>query len=179
MSFFDLLKTRKPDPAPVAPLSDSQVNTELTKYASLIQLTLNEEWGINSNPQEIEGGGFLFENFLGSAGFFIGLRRNKMIAENTIFFTAPIVHLPQSNQIEFFKRCLEINETLIGCALSLDNGVVRVVGERVLTGLDKNEFKSMLQSVANSANDLDDKLAREFGAPLIGLGLKTNHDKMR
>ena len=102
-----------------------------------------------------------------------------MIAENTIFFTAPIVHLPQSNQIEFFKRCLEINETLIGCALSLDNGVVRVVGERVLAGLDRNEFKSMLQSVANSANDLDDKLAREFGAPLIGLGLKTSHDKMR
>ena len=153
----------------------------LSDHVKFIQEILGD-MGIGNDYKEIskqDGGGYVFEKFAGSAGFYIGLRRNETLKANTIFFMAPILRIPQDNQLEFYKKCLELNDAMVGCALSLDNDIVRVVADRELMGLDEVEFKAMMHSVALSANDLDDRLSAAFGAQMLGLGLKKPEDAIR
>jgi hypothetical protein len=56
---------------------------------------------------------------------------------------------------------------LIGCALGVYEDKVAAVGERPITGLDLEELEYMIHSVSGVADDLDDQLADECGAPLF------------
>lgn len=78
--------------------------------------------------------------------------------------TSPIVHFPQSNREAFFHRLLEINRDLNAICLAAFQEVVLVSGQRDIRGLDDDELEHLIWYVARVADDLDGKLAAEFGA---------------
>ena len=143
---------------------------ELDKGLSLIQGVL-KEMGVGDGYLKIKGG-YKFEKSLGSAGFYIIIKYNETLKINTLNFVAPILKVPNRKREQFFLRCLQLNKYLVSCSLAVVDDEVQIVSERDLTGLDAYEFKMMMQSVAISANDLDDPLSKEFGAEMIALGHK-------
>jgi hypothetical protein len=76
---------------------------------------------------------------------------------------SPLLHLPQSNLLPLYRRLLEINLQITAAALGVHNDVIYVFHERPLEGLDVSEANTIINTVAGYADDLDDKLAQEFG----------------
>lgn len=104
---------------------------------------------------------------VGSALIYIKLQKNEFIDDVTLEITSPILKLPNQNILPFYRRCLEINSTLVGCALCASEDSIMVTSERTLRGLDYQEVEDMLIAVANAADQIDDDLAEEFGAKLF------------
>jgi hypothetical protein len=80
--------------------------------------------------------------------------------------TSPIVRVPQANREAFFRRLLEANASLSGCALSLHEDVVLVVAQRHTSALDQVELDDLVWNCAYVADTLDNVLADEFGAKM-------------
>lgn len=81
---------------------------------------------------------------------------------------SPILHIPQDGLVRFYRRLLEYNMQLSGAAFAVYRDVVYVVHERALAGLDDAEANEMISTVAGFADELDDRLAAEFGGRLFG-----------
>lgn len=79
---------------------------------------------------------------------------------------APMMHLPSNALLPLFRRLLEMNLQLTNAALGVYLDVVYVFSERPLEGLDGSEADTIINIVANYADDLDDKLVAEFGGRL-------------
>jgi hypothetical protein len=79
---------------------------------------------------------------------------------------SPIIHLPQTGLLAFYRRLLEMNLQLTNAAFGLYLDMVYVFSERPLEGLDDIEANSMISLVANYADEWDDKLVAEFGGRL-------------
>lgn len=79
---------------------------------------------------------------------------------------APMMHLPSNALLPLFRRLLEMNLQLTNAALGVYLDVVYVFSERPLEGLDGSEADTIINIVANYADDLDDKLVGEFGGRL-------------
>ncbi len=105
---------------------------------------------------------------VGSAPIRIGLQANEVLEEPTVEISAPILRLPPRNLLAFYRRCLELNRILVGCAIGVEDDVVMVAAERRLPGLDRAQFMEMLLNVASAADEFDDVLAAEFGAEKLG-----------
>jgi hypothetical protein len=116
--------------------------------------------------EEEEGLGWTIQN--GSAAIHILLAQNEMLEEVTIEVFSPILKIPTQNVLPFYRRCLETNRYLVGCALCVSSDNVLIVAERALSGLDYEELERMILSVAEAADAMDDELAKEFGAQLVG-----------
>lgn len=148
-------------------LGQDKHKTSIEECSSMIlQLLVN--CGIKPDDAEIEiedGLGWLIEK--GSASIFILIAKNELIEEMTLEVFSPILKLPTQNVLPFYRRCLEINRYLINCALCVQKDKVLVVSERPLQGLSYEELESLVLSVANAADMIDDELAEEFGAQLI------------
>jgi hypothetical protein len=80
--------------------------------------------------------------------------------------TSPILHLPKVQMEAFYRRLLDINADLSGCALATYESVVLVVAQRPTLALDQEELDALVWNVAYVADLLDDKLAAEFGAEM-------------
>jgi hypothetical protein len=80
--------------------------------------------------------------------------------------TSPILHIPTGNRENFYRRLLDINADLSGCALATFDNVVLVVAQRPTIALDQEELDALVWNVAYVADLLDDKLATEFGAEM-------------
>lgn len=125
--------------------------------------------GINPNSQRLpQKDTFGWWIHRGSAVIFIIL--NDHGGATTVRIVSPILYLPEEFILPFYRRCLEINMELLNCALGVTEDKVVVVSERPLTGLDPVEFESTLDYLSAVADDLDDKLANEFGAKLYREG---------
>jgi hypothetical protein len=81
---------------------------------------------------------------------------------------SPILYLPPENILPFYRRCLEINRELLNCALCVQEDKVALVSQRFVEGLDPVELEGTIGYVAAAADDLDNKLADEFGAKMCG-----------
>lgn len=81
---------------------------------------------------------------------------------------SPILYLPSENILPFYLRCLEINRELLTCALCTHEDKVTLVSQRPIEGLDPEELEGTVNYLAAVADDLDNKLADEFGAKLCG-----------
>lgn len=81
-----------------------------------------------------------------------------------IKITSPILHFPDSNREAFFLRLLEINSDLNECCLCAFQEIVLLSAQRPTAGLDFDELSYIISYMARTADDLDDKLAREFRA---------------
>jgi hypothetical protein len=82
---------------------------------------------------------------------------------------SPMLYLPSDNILPFYRRCLEINKELFNCALSVHEDKVLLISQRSILGLDPEELEGTLNFLSSVADDLDNKLADEFGAKMCGL----------
>lgn len=102
----------------------------------------------------------------GSAAVFISLHSDGGMSNIRIF--SPIVFLPTENILPFYRRCLEINRELMTCSLCAYEDKVSLVSKRPIEGLDPEELEGTINYLAAVADDLDNKLADEFGAKMCG-----------
>jgi hypothetical protein len=93
---------------------------------------------------------------------------NLLADHGILVFLAPIMKVPDRGQAEFYRRLLELNflSTSDGAfAIDRKTGLVHLRALRGLEGLDFEEFTDMLDTVGAVADEWDDKLRAEFGAP--------------
>ena len=168
---LDFMKSLLKDDTKKSSSKEKKEDPDALKSALVLIQGVLKGMGVNDAYTEIKGG-YKFEKSLGSAGFYIIVKYNASLNINTLTFVAPILKLPNRKKEQFFLRCLQLNKFLVSCALAVVDDEVQIFSERDLKGLDAYEFKMMMQSVAISANDLDDPLSKEFGAEMIALGNK-------
>jgi hypothetical protein len=102
----------------------------------------------------------------GSAAVYISLHESDGGSSLRIF--SPILFLPTENILPFYRRCLEINRELLSCALCVQDDKVAIVSQRPIEGLDPEELEGTVGYLAAVADELDNKLADEFGAKMCG-----------
>lgn len=168
---LDFMKSLLKDDSTKESSKEKKEDPDALKSALVLIQGVLKDMGVNDGYTEIKGG-YKFEKSLGSAGFYITIKFNAGLNINTLTFVAPILKIPNRRKEQFYLRCLQLNKYLVSCALAITDDEVQIVSERDLKGLDAYEFKMMMQSVAISANDLDDPLSEEFGAEMIALGNK-------
>ncbi len=76
--------------------------------------------------------------------------------------TSPLVFLPDQNKEAFYRRLLDLNSNLSGCALATHDNIVLVVTQRSTFNLVQEELDDLVWNVAYMADLLDNKLADEF-----------------
>ena len=84
-----------------------------------------------------------------------------------LLFLSAIMKVPQTRQADFYRKLLELNflRTSDGAfAIDAQNDYVYLRAFRGLAGIDYIEFVDMLDTVAQVADEWDDKLKEEFGA---------------
>lgn len=102
----------------------------------------------------------------GSAQIIILIAENDLVEDYTIEVVSPILKLPPQNILPFYRRCLELNRYLVGCATCVNEDKVLVRAELPLSGLNLESLALMILNVAGAADQLDNDLAEEFGAQL-------------
>lgn len=101
----------------------------------------------------------------GSAVIYIFLIQNEKIP--SVRFVSPILFLPEDLIMPFYRRCLEINMELMNCALAATNDQIALVSERPFNNnLDVDQIVYLLHYISAVADDIDDKLAKEFKAAM-------------
>lgn len=152
----------------IARLAGPQNGTRsLEEGVALVERTLDAiglDWELVDSEE-----GVLWAMQQGSAALFVSLHHNPVIDDDTLEVYSPILHLPLGTMLPFYRRCLELNRILVGCAIGVERDVVIVSAERPIWGLDERELRRMLLNVASAADHFDDELAAEFGAEKIGI----------
>jgi len=116
-----------------------------------------EEW------RETEEG-FLYQ--VGSAVIFIHFAVDEH-DDSFVVLYSPIVKLPSDNLLAFYRRLLELNFEGGGqAAIGVDHDTVHVCATRDVDGLG-SELAEVILAVGYMADNLDDYLHDEFGAPLF------------
>ncbi|CAK6689351.1 YbjN domain-containing protein [Synechococcus sp. BA-124 BA4] len=156
----------------LAKLRPARMEAALTE-AALVEQTITvvdevlEALGLGDTRDEAEEGvAWRFQ--VGSAQIEIGIHDNEILDEPTIEICAPILTLPSTRVLAFYRRCLELNRLMVGCSIGVDNDIVVVAAERRLPGLDRAQFMEMLLNVASAADQFDNDLSQEFGAGMLG-----------
>jgi hypothetical protein len=98
----------------------------------------------------------------GSAKIYVFVQDDK--GGPVLRINSPILHFPDVERERFFLHLLELNRDLTDCWLCVCDEVVIVTAQRPTLGLDQEELDSLIWSVAQVADLLDDRLAREFNA---------------
>jgi hypothetical protein len=88
----------------------------------------------------------------------------------SVRFVSPILFLPEDLINPFYRRCLEINRELMNCALAATNDKIALVSERPFRYLDVDQLVYLLHYISAVADDIDDKLAKEFKAAMYVQG---------
>lgn len=136
----------------------------LTRYAAMIhQVLAGRRIDPDTARLDVEGGyGWNFR--YGSAIIEVYIHQN----DEGGYFQAlsPIITLPQSGLLPFYRQLLELNLQLTNAALGVYNDTVYIFSERPLDGLDEIEAQSTIQHVADYADTLDNTLVTEFGGRL-------------
>ena len=90
---------------------------------------------------------------------------NVLEKEGVLLFLSAIMKVPEARQLDFYRKLLELNflRTSDGAfAIDAQNDYVYLRAFRGLVGLDYVEFVDMLDTVAQVADEWDDKLKEEF-----------------
>jgi hypothetical protein len=127
--------------------------------------------GLNPNDQRMQNQnspGWFVQR--GSAMIYIFLIPDEKTP--SVRFVSPILFLPEDFITPFYRRCLEINMELMNCALGVTNDKIALVSERPFTNLDVDQIVYLLHYISAVADDIDDKLAKEFKAAMYAQGLE-------
>lgn len=78
---------------------------------------------------------------------------------------SPIVKVPKTGVIAFYRRLLELNDTSLGVKLSVmkESDQVYATYERDIHGMDYEELADTIADVEWWADNLDDQLIKDFG----------------
>lgn len=89
-------------------------------------------------------------------------------AEDTAYFQvlSPLLHLPLTNLLPLYRRLLEINLQITNAAFGVYQDIVYIFSERRLEGMDAQEANTIINMVAQYADEFDDRLLSEFGGRL-------------
>lgn len=101
---------------------------------------------------------------LGSANIEILIAENEQ--GQTLQVVAPLLHLPQTGLLPFYRRLLELNMMTPGITFGVYGDVVFLYNERPLEGLDEIEVRDIIQRMALNADKYDNELVQEFGGRL-------------
>ena len=104
----------------------------------------------------------------GSAVIYIFLVPDEKMP--SVRFVSPILFLPEDLITPFYRRCLEINMGLMNCALAASNDQIALVSERPIHNLNTTQIEYLLHYISGVADDIDDKLAKEFKAAMYVQG---------
>ncbi len=145
---------------------DEEIQVE--KYIQIVESML-DELDVDSKDSKIDmesknDSGCVIQR--GSAQVIILIKENDEDDAPSIEVLSPILKLPPQNILPFYRRCLEVNRYLIGCATGVNEDIVFVRAEMPLEGLDTESIVLMICNVAMAADQLDDELSEEFGAKL-------------
>lgn len=121
--------------------------------------------GLNPSEQRLKGDTIGWVAVRGSAITYIMIFEYENFASIRIY--SPILYLPEENILPFYRKCLEINFELVNCAICVYEDKVALVVERPIGGLDPEELEGMVNYLSSVADDLDNKLADEFGARIL------------
>ena len=121
--------------------------------------------GLNPSDQRLKGDTIGWVLSRGSAIIYIMIFEYENLT--TIRVYSPILYLPEENILPFYRKCLEINFSLVNCAICVYEDKVALVVERPIGGLDPEELEGMTNYLSSVADDLDNKLADEFGARIL------------
>lgn len=102
----------------------------------------------------------------GSADLYIVIQESDNDGGAVLRISSPLVFAPQHNREIFYRRLLDINCNLTGCALATHDNIVLVIAQRHTLGLVQEELDELVWNTAFVADLLDDKLAKEFNVPL-------------
>ena len=102
----------------------------------------------------------------GSATGFVRVVQESEDAESLVVVRLSIVRVPESADVAFYQRLLELNHATHGrAALSVGaDGVVSLTSGRPVTDLDEGELIDLILWTSEYADELDDKLLAEFGS---------------
>ena len=100
----------------------------------------------------------------GSAIIFVSLREDEGSIILSIY--SPILYLPEKKKLSFCKKCLELNMTLIDCALAIQEDKIVLISKRPVSGLGTEEFEGTFKYLSETADIVDNKLADEFDLKL-------------
>ena len=93
--------------------------------------------------------------------------------------TSPLIFLPTENREAFYRRLLDINTNLTGCALATHQDIVLVVSQRTTLGLTQTELDELVWNAAYVADLLDNKLAEEFNAKMYSEEADPSQQKIK
>jgi hypothetical protein len=151
--------------------SESFVDRETqTVYATARELIDTYIVRFSAKVSEATGGSVVFDP-LDADGYTSVSRGSATIGINVIeeqgvlLFLSRIMKVPGENQLEFFRKLLELNylATSDGAfALERETDTICLRALRSVAGLDYEEFEDMLHTVASVADEWDDKLLDEF-----------------
>ena len=102
----------------------------------------------------------------GSAHGYVYLVENdKNSADSTVYISFRIMNVPLKKEMAFYRRLLEINNTMGGrSSFSVDNeDRVWLNSGRSIIDLDKTELSDLITYTAGAADYYDDVLLDEFG----------------
>lgn len=124
--------------------------------------------GVGLNPQDFRLTGTDKIGWVirrGSATIFIHIVEYENLVTLRVY--SPILRLPRENMLPFYRRLLEINMQLLSVAFGVYEDKVALISERPIAGLDLEEVAATVNHLSQVADDLDDALAKEFGASML------------
>lgn len=152
MGILNAILGRDDPPEEVIRDCKSQIRIMLNAF----DLKEGEEWGETED-------GFLYQR--GSAVIRIQFVVDEDQTSDVILHS-PIVKLPPDNLLAFYRHLLELNYDIAGqVSIGVDHDVVSVVAGRAIEGLTEEGLAEVMLVVGGIADDLDDHLHDEFGAP--------------
>jgi hypothetical protein len=102
----------------------------------------------------------------GSATLIIAVSIGEDDDDGWFSVSSLLVFLPEGDLLPLYRRLLELNANrLCGASLGADKDVVLIRGDRRLKGMDAHEAEEIVQRVRLYADQIDDELHEEFGAP--------------
>ena len=154
------------DPSPTSPrnapdYSDRRSDRSYDDATEMINdyiLRFSQRLGISLDTLDADG---YCEVRRGSAT--VGI--NVLEEHGVLLFLSRIMSIPSEGREDFFQRLLELNFLVTSdaaFALDRDNGAVYLRALRRLSGLDYEEFEDLLSTMAQVADEWDDRLAELY-----------------
>jgi hypothetical protein len=77
---------------------------------------------------------------------------------------SPVVTLPEEGMLAFYRKLLELNGEMLGCAYAADDATILIDSRRLIDGLDEDEVAVAVYGVAHYSAEALKLLVEEFGA---------------
>lgn len=141
---------------------DKQVSVD--ECVSMVEKVLKQ---LGVEPSDAKEEDFCWWIVRESSAMYVKIGKSDMIDASTLEVTSPILSLPSTSILPFYRRCLELNSILVGCGICLCEDRVLITIERSLRGLDYQEVEDMILSVAMAADAVIEEISEEFSAKVL------------